>query len=110
MRARVIAAAVLVLSFAGSVPISAQSVDDLLKDHALLRSELDRCKQMGLASNDDARCKTARAAEQKRFFGNGVGYTSKPTNVFPGTPDYAAPGQGNTSATTPNASGSLNGQ
>ena len=110
MKARVIATAVLVLSFAGSVPISAQSVDDLLRDHALLRSELDRCKQMGLASNDDARCKTARAAEQKRFFGSGVGYTSKPTNAFPGTPDYAAPSQGKTSTTKPNVPGSFNGQ
>lgn len=85
MKAKVIVAAILVLSFAGSVA-SAQSVDGLLKDRALLRSELDRCKQMGLASNDDARCKTARAAEQKRFFGSGVGYTEQPTQVTPGEP------------------------
>jgi conjugative transfer region protein TrbK len=85
MKARVIAAAVLVLSFAGSVPTSAQSVDDLLKDHALLRNELDRCKQMGLASNDDARCKTTRTAEQKRFFGTGTSYTQQPVDVFNGT-------------------------
>ena len=86
MKARVIAAAILVVSFAGSVTTSAQSIDDLLKDHALLRSELDRCKQMGMASNDDPRCKTARTAEQKRFFGSGVGYTEQPTQVTPGEP------------------------
>jgi conjugative transfer region protein TrbK len=86
MKVRVIDAVTLVLCFAVSVPTSAQSVDDLLRDHALLRSELDRCKQMGLASNDDARCKTARAAEQKRFFGTGTGsYTQQPVDVFNGT-------------------------
>ena len=86
MKAEAVAAALLVLSFAGSVPSSAQSVDDLLKDHALLRSELERCKQMGLASNNDARCKTARAAEQKRFFGTGASsYTQQPVDVFNGT-------------------------
>ena len=86
MKARSTAAAIVILSFAGSAPASAQSVDDLLKDHALLRSELDRCKQMGMASNDDARCKTARAAEQKRFFGSGTSsYTQQPIDVFNGT-------------------------
>jgi conjugative transfer region protein TrbK len=89
MKARVIAAAILVLSFAVSAPTSAQSVDDLLRDHELLRSELDRCKQMGMASNDDTRCKTARAAEQKRFFGTGTGsYTQQPVDVFNGTEKF----------------------
>jgi conjugative transfer region protein TrbK len=110
MKVRNTAAAIVILSLAGSISASTQSVDDLLKDHALLRSELDRCKQMGMASNDDARCKTARAAEQKRFFGNGVGYTSEPTNVFPGTPDYAAPSQAKTPTAVPNASESPDGQ
>jgi len=86
MKVRNIAAAIVILSFAGSVRTSAQSVDYLLKDPTLLRSELDRCKQMGMASNDDSRCKTARAAEQKRFFGSGVGYTEEPTQVTPGEP------------------------
>jgi conjugative transfer region protein TrbK len=86
MKARVIAAATFFLSLTVSVPTSAQSVDDLLRDHELLRGELDRCKQMGLASNDDARCKTARDAEQKRFFGTGTGsYTQQPVDVFNGT-------------------------
>jgi conjugative transfer region protein TrbK len=85
MKAR-IAAAILVLSFAGPVSTSAQSVNDLLNDHLLLRSEVERCKQMGMASNDDARCKTARAAEQKRFFGSGTSsYTQQPVDVFNGT-------------------------
>ena len=86
MKAGNIAAAIVIVSLAGSDSTSAQSVDDLLKDHALLRSQLDRCKQMGMASNEDARCKTARAAEQKRFFGSGVGYTAQPTQVTPGEP------------------------
>jgi conjugative transfer region protein TrbK len=86
VKARTIAAAIVILSFVGSVRTSAQSVDDLLNDHALLRSELDRCKQMGMASNDDARCKTARAAEQKRFFGSATSsYTQQPIDVFNGT-------------------------
>jgi conjugative transfer region protein TrbK len=86
MNARNIVAAAAFLILAEPFPISAQSVDNLLKDHALLRSELDRCKQMGMASNDDARCKTARLAEQERFFGGGVGYTEKPVQVTPGEP------------------------
>ncbi len=64
-----IAAAVFVPSFA-----SAQSVDQLLGDRARLNAELERCKQLGMASVDDARCKTARQAENKRFFGSGATY------------------------------------
>jgi conjugative transfer region protein TrbK len=86
MKVRNTAAAIVILSLTGSVCALAQSVDDLLKDHTLLRSELERCSQMGMASNDDARCKTARTAEQKRFFGSGVGYTQQPTQVTPGEP------------------------
>jgi conjugative transfer region protein TrbK len=76
-----IAAAVLIPRFA-----SAQSVDQLLADHALLNSEIERCKELGLASVDDARCKTARQAENKRFFGSGTIYTDKPVQVYPGAP------------------------
>ena len=72
--------------FIAAPAVRAQTIDDLLADHGLLRTELDRCKQMGMASTDDARCKTARAAEQKRFFGNGVGYTKRPVDVTPGEP------------------------
>jgi conjugative transfer region protein TrbK len=96
MKARIVAAAALVVTLTGQLPVSAQSVDDLLKDHALLRSELDRCKQMGMASNDDARCKTARAAEQKRFFGAGQDkYTPTAPQVYPTVPipDLKAPSQ-----------------
>jgi conjugative transfer region protein TrbK len=103
MKARFIAAAILVLSFTVPVPTSAQSVDDLLRDHELLRSELDRCKQMGLASNDDARCKTARAAEQKRFFGSGQDtYTPSAPEVYPTAPvpDLKTPPQ--TTGAAPN--------
>ena len=87
MKPQIIAAAAVVFA---AVPVAqAQSVDDLLADHTLLRAELERCKQMGMPSTDDARCKTARAAEQKRFFGNGVGYThSTPTEVPPGKEQF----------------------
>ena len=64
----------------------AQTVDQLVADHALLNAELDRCKQLGMASVDDARCKTARAAENKRFFGSGTTYTPHPVDVFPTAP------------------------
>lgn len=78
-----VAAATVILPVAAP---SAQTVDQLLADRALLRAELDRCKQLGMASNDDPRCRTARTAEQKRFFGNGVGYTQAPVTVTPGQP------------------------
>jgi len=84
MKPKIIIATVVV--FAVTPAVKAQTIDDLLANHALLGTELDRCKQMGIASTDDARCKTARAAEQKRFFGNGVGYTKRPVDVTPGEP------------------------
>ena len=87
MKSKIIAATAVVLVTASAA--QAQTVDQLLADHALLGAELDRCKQMGIASTDDARCKTARAAEQKRFFGNGVGYThSTPNEVQPGKEQF----------------------
>ena len=76
-----------VAATAALVPVaaSAQTVDQMLADHTLLRSELDRCKQLGLASNDDPRCRTARTAEQRRFFGDGGStYMQQPVDVFPG--------------------------
>lgn len=85
MKPQIIIATAVVFA---AVPVAqAQTIDDLLADHALLRTELERCKQMGIPSTDDTRCKTARAAEQKRFFGNGVGYTDKPVKVFPNHQD-----------------------
>ena len=87
MKPQIIIATVVVLAVAPAV--KAQTTDDLLADHTLLGTELDRCKQMGMASTDDPRCKTARAAEQKRFFGNGVGYThSTPNEVPPGKEQF----------------------
>ena len=66
---------------------SAQTVDQLMADHALLNAELDRWKQLGMALVDDARCKTARQAENKRFFGTGATYTpSGPVELFPSHP------------------------
>jgi conjugative transfer region protein TrbK len=87
MKPQIIAAAAVVFI---AVPVAqAQSVDDLLADHTLLRAELERCKQMGMPSTDDARCKTARAAEQKRFFGNGQStYTQHPVDVFDGAQKF----------------------
>lgn len=79
---------VLVASLLSSEASRAQSTDDLLKDRALLRAEMERCKRLGMASNDDPRCRTAWTAEQKRFFGNGVGYTNLPVNVFPNHQDF----------------------
>lgn len=87
MKPQIIIATVVVLAIAPAV--KAQTIDDLLADHALLGTELDRCKQMGMASTDDARCKTARAAEQKRFFGNGQStYTQHPVDVFDGAQKF----------------------
>ena len=85
MNPKIIAATVVVLA---AVPAAqAQTVDQLLADHVLLGTELDRCKQMGIASTDDPRCKTARAAEQKRFFGNGQDkYTPSTPQVYPNAP------------------------
>ncbi len=75
--------AVAVAISAVPLTVSAQTIDQLVADHALLNAELDRCKQLGMTSVDDARCKTARAAENKRFFGSGtVPYTEGPVQVF----------------------------
>jgi len=86
MKSRTFALAIAAAAFVPSFG-SAQSVDQLLADHALLNSELQRCKGLGLASVDDARCKTARQAENKRFFGSGATYTPpSPVDVFPSHP------------------------
>lgn len=76
---------VIAAAIAASVPFaaSAQTVEQLVANHALLNAELNRCKQLGMASVDDARCKTAWTAENQRFFGNGTTYTPDPVNVFP---------------------------
>jgi conjugative transfer region protein TrbK len=86
MKSRTFALAIAAAAFAPNFA-AAQSVDQLLADHALLNSELERCKQLGIASVDDARCKTARQAENKRFLGSGATYTAPPpVDVFPSHP------------------------
>lgn len=81
---------VVAVALTAPVPLaaSAQTVDQLVKNHALLNAELDRCKQLGMVSVDDARCKTARGAENKRFFENGqtTYKPSTPANIFPSHP------------------------
>ena len=102
MKSKIIAATVVVLV---AIPAAqAQTVDQLLADHALLGTELDRCKQMGMASTDDPRCKTARAAEQRRFFGNGQDKYTPPSSVdvFPNTPDKLVPAQRQQITSPPN--------
>ena len=77
-----IAATSLAFALLGALAASAQTVDQLVANQALLNAELERCKQLGMASVDDARCKTARTAENKRFFGGGATYTDRPVQVF----------------------------
>jgi conjugative transfer region protein TrbK len=83
-------ASIVILTLAAAIigpAASAQTVDQLLGDWALLNTELERCRQLGMASVDDARCKTARQAENKRFFGSGATYTPPgPVEVFPSHP------------------------
>ena len=63
------------------------TIDQLVANPTLLNAEMDRCKHLGMAANDDARCRTAWRAENKRFFGNGAGtYKSTPVDVFPSHP------------------------
>jgi conjugative transfer region protein TrbK len=87
----------IVLTMAAAVfspcAASAQTVDQLMADHVLLNAELERCKQLGMASVNDARCKTAREAENKRFFGTGSTYTPAPVNIFPNTPTQLVPAE-----------------
>ena len=86
MTSRVVATS-LAFAIFGALASSAQTVDQLVANHVLLNAELERCKQLGMASVDDARCKIANAAENKRFFGTGkTSYTPHPVNVFPSAP------------------------
>ena len=68
---------------------AAPTIDQLIANPSLLNAEMDRCKHLGMAANDDARCQTAWKAENKRFFGNGPGtYTPAPVTVFNNTPKF----------------------
>jgi conjugative transfer region protein TrbK len=80
--------ALLVLPFFCGPLAEAQTVDQLVADPRALKAEFDRCESLGMASEDDARCKIAVEAEHKRFFGTGKSqYTPKPVQVFPGQPE-----------------------
>jgi hypothetical protein len=55
-------ATIIVLTFAAAIigPTgSAQTIDQLLVDQALLNAELERCKKLGITTVDDMRCKLA---------------------------------------------------
>ena len=89
---------------------AAPTIDQLVANPTLLNTEMDRCKHLGMAANDDARCQTAWRAENKRFFGNGVTYTPTPVNIFPNTPAYVSPGQAKPALPQPSQAGSENGK
>ena len=89
---------------------AAPTIDQLVANPTLLNAEMDRCKDLGMAANDDARCQTAWRAENKRFFGNGVTYTPKPVDLFRNTPAYVSPGKNEATSGQPSKAGSANGQ
>ena len=76
-----------ILSIATPAWAAAPTIDQLVANPTLLNTEMDRCKHLGVAANDDARCQTAWRAENKRFFGNGVTYTPEPVNIFRNNPN-----------------------
>ena len=80
-----IAATSLALAAICALDVSAQTVDQLVANRALLNAELERCKQLAMASVDDARCKIANAAENKRFFGGGTHYSTSVPYMTPGS-------------------------
>ena len=89
---------------------AAPTIDQLIANPSLLNAEMDRCKHLGMAANDDARCQAAWQAENKRFFGNGVTYTKRPVNIFPNTPAYVSPGQAKPVSPNPSQAGQENGK
>ncbi|BAJ81945.1 putative entry exclusion protein TrbK-alt [Acidiphilium sp. AL] len=72
---------------------NAPTIDQLVANPKMLTAELDRCKQLGMAANTDARCHTAWQAENKRFFGHTPTYTQKPVNLFKNTPNKFVPSE-----------------
>lgn len=79
--------ALLVPLIVGISLAEAQTVDQLVADPRALKAEFDRCENLGMAAEDDARCKIAVEAEHKRFFGTGKSqYTPTPIEVFPNHP------------------------
>ena len=82
-----------IFSIATPAWAAAPTIDQLVANPTLLNAEMDRCKHLGMAANDDARCQTAWRAENKRFFGNGVTYTPEPVNIFRNTPNKLVPAE-----------------
>ncbi|MEE3624124.1 putative entry exclusion protein TrbK-alt [Nitrospirillum sp. BR 11752] len=98
MKTRTLVAAVAAAAVvtAGSIALLARAADptveQLLADHALLRRELDRCRDLGIKAVDDPRCTVADEAERQRFFDKPK-YTHRDVQVYPNspTPDAKAP-------------------
>jgi conjugative transfer region protein TrbK len=82
-----------IFSIATPAWAAAPTIDQLVANPTLLNAEMDHCQQRGMAANDDARCRTAWQAENKRFFGNEVTYTPEPVNIFRNTPDKLVPAE-----------------
>ncbi|TWB23439.1 conjugative transfer region protein TrbK [Nitrospirillum amazonense] len=100
MKTRTLVAAVAAAAVvtAGSIALLARAADptveQLLADHALLRQELDRCRDLGMKAVDDPRCTVADEAERRRFMGKGAGqYNPPPVQLFPNMPDKSVPAQ-----------------
>lgn len=98
-----------IFSIATPAWAAAPTIDQLVANPTLLNAEMDRCKHLGMAANDDARCRTAWQAENKRFFGNGVTYTPAPVHVFNNVPKFD-PQPNSQKATPSKPSGPPNGQ
>lgn len=87
MKRHAITLAFAILTSAQIAAAAQTTVDQLLTDHGRLDAELGRCKRLGMAEINDARCKVAHEAEHKRFFGGGTHYTpSEAPNIFPSNP------------------------
>ncbi len=75
-----------IFSIATPAWAAAPSIDQLAANPTLLNAEMARCRHLGMAANEDARCQTAWRAENKRFSGNGVTYTPNTPQVYPDAP------------------------
>jgi len=99
-----------IFGIATSALAAAPTIDQLVANPTMLNAEMDRCKHLGMAANDDARCQAAWQAENKRFFGNGAGtYSSVPVDVFPSHPTIT-PQPNSQKARSPKSPRPLNGQ
>lgn len=102
----------VVLALSGvSKPIwaKAPTIDQLIANPKMLTAELDRCKHLGMAANDDARCHTAWRAQNKQFFGKDPTYTKRPVNIFRNTPAYTSPSLQKPNLQKPTQAGPPNG-